>query len=196
VLDPPRTRLEETVLDLAAAAVSADDAVGWVLRACGSRRTTPDRLAAALTQRGRMRWRREVREALDPAHAGVHSLLEYRYLRYVEHAHGLPTGTRQRLIVRGGRRQYADVDYEGYATIVELDGRAAHPESSRQLDARRDNANAADGRVTLRYGWADVSEHACEVAAQVAAALRQRGWRGRLRPCGPGCRADSSPPSR
>jgi hypothetical protein len=189
-LDPPRTRLEETVLDLAAAALSADDAVSWLLQACGSRRTTPGRLAAALGERGRMRWRREVERALDPANSGVHSPLEYRYVRYVERPHGLPAGTRQRLHLDGGsRRQYADVEYDGYATIVELDGRAAHPESSRLTDARRDNANLVDGRVTLRYGWADVSEHGCEVAAQVAATLRQRGWGGRLRSCGPGCRA-------
>ena len=73
--------------------------------------------------------------------------------------------------------------YEDYATLVELDGRAAHPESSRDLDTRRDNANVADGWATLRYGWIEVSEHSCEVATQLARTLRRRGWPGSLRPC-------------
>jgi hypothetical protein len=56
-------------------------------------------------------------------------------------------------------------------------------------DNRRDNAAAADGIFTLRYGWADVTERPCETAREVAAVLGQRGWPGPLRRCGPGCRA-------
>src|ERR1700759_1013362 len=40
VLLPPRTRIEDTVLDLAADAVTADEAFGWVFRAAGQRLTT------------------------------------------------------------------------------------------------------------------------------------------------------------
>jgi hypothetical protein len=39
-LRPPQTRVEETVLDLAGSAASLDEALGWIFRACGSRRTT------------------------------------------------------------------------------------------------------------------------------------------------------------
>src|ERR1700722_15647513 len=45
---PPRTTVEETVLDLAAAAEQLDDAVGWVTRALGRRLTTQAELRAAL----------------------------------------------------------------------------------------------------------------------------------------------------
>ncbi len=90
---PPRTRIEETVLDLAEAAGSLDDALGWVLRGCGSRRTTPDRLAAAMALRARMRWRTELSATLGLAAEGVHSLLEFRYLSRVERPHGLPAGS-------------------------------------------------------------------------------------------------------
>jgi hypothetical protein len=193
MLTPPRTRAEETVLDLAAAASTADDAIAWVLRACAGRRTTADRIVAAMNGRRRLRWRPELSLALDPVNSGVHSLLEFRYVIRVERPHGLPPGRRQQLVMRGTRRQYSDVDYDGYATIVELDGRAAHPESSRLLDTRRDNANVADGQVTLRYGWAEVSERSCEVAAQVASALRQQGWPGKLRRCGSTCRLIADP---
>jgi very-short-patch-repair endonuclease len=80
------------------------------------------------------------------------------------------------------------VAYEEYSTIVELDGRAAHPEAARWMDVRRDNAKIADGRVTLRYGWTEVCESSCEIAAEVARALRRQGWTGTLRRCGSSCR--------
>jgi hypothetical protein len=53
----PRTTVEDTVLDLAAAARSFDDAYGWISTAIGRRRTTPQRLSKALAGRSRMRWR-------------------------------------------------------------------------------------------------------------------------------------------
>jgi hypothetical protein len=92
-------------------------------------------------------------------------------------------------VVRGLGRAYEDVRYRSYGTCVELDGVAAHPGASRWLDARRDNANAADGIITLRYGWADVAYRPCDVAAEVARVLRRRGWTETLRRCGPNCTA-------
>ncbi len=184
---PPRTRIEETVLDLAGAASRLDDALGWVFRGCGSRRTTPERLAAALAQRARMRWRTELSAAFGLAAGGVHSLLEFRYVNRVERPHGLPAPGRQYAVVRGAQRQYQDANYQRYELVVELDGLAAHPAESRWRDVRRDNANTAAGQRTLRYGWADVTERPCFVAAQVADALAVRGWTGTLRRCGPSC---------
>jgi very-short-patch-repair endonuclease len=69
---------------------------------------------------------------------------------------------------------------------VELDGRAAHPGDTRWADIRRDNAAAADGIMTLRYGWLDVTQQPCLVAAQLARLLQQRGYT-EARPCAPGC---------
>jgi hypothetical protein len=46
---PPRTRTEETVLDLSHAAHSFDEALGWVSAACGGRLTTPRRRSTAST---------------------------------------------------------------------------------------------------------------------------------------------------
>jgi very-short-patch-repair endonuclease len=71
--------------------------------------------------------------------------------------------------------------------VVELDGRAAHPEEFRLRDVRRDNANIAVGQVTLRYTWTDVTQRSCAVAAEVSAALSQRGWTGAPRRCGRHC---------
>jgi very-short-patch-repair endonuclease len=188
-LSPPRTRIEETVLDLVVSAATIDDALGWVFRACAGRHTTPVGLATAMCLRRRMRWRPEVSRALGEAATGIHSLLEHRYLMSVERGHRLPPGTRQRVTQRRDSRQYSDVAYEEYGTLIELDGRAAHPESARWRDIRRDRAQVADGQVTLRYNWTEVSTTSCAVAAEIGRTLRRRGWTGALRRCGRHCRA-------
>jgi hypothetical protein len=184
---PPRTMVEETVLDLVNAAPNLDEAFSWIFRACGSRCTTVPKLRTAMQLRPRMRWRAELGTALSLAEAGVHSLLEFRYVGRAERPHGLPAGRRQRPAIRAGRREYRDVGYDPYGVIVELDGQAAHPAAARWDDIGRDNRNAADGYVTLRYGWADVTERPCRTAAQVGEVLRRRGWAGQLRRCGPTC---------
>jgi hypothetical protein len=186
-LRPPQTRVEETVLDLAGGAASLDEALGWIFRACGSRRTTAERIASALARRARMRWRTELTAALGLGADGVHSLLEFRYVNRVERPHELPVATRQVRVTRAGRHQYQDVTYQAYGVVVELDGQVAHPVEFRWRDIRRDNANTVDDQRTLRYGWADVTEEPCRVAAEVGSVLFRRGWDGRLRRCGPAC---------
>src|SRR5215469_30834 len=183
---PPQTRIEETVLDLVDTARTIDDAVGWMTRALGRRLTTQARLRDAVALRPRIRWRRELTELLRPDLAGLMSALERRFQRHVERPHGLPRGTRQAQVRRGDRTEYRDVLYEEFATCVELDGRLAHPSEARWRDIRRDNAVAAGGGVTLRYGWLDVVVQACQTAAEVDRALRRRGCAGG-RPCSPGC---------
>ena len=126
-------------------------------------------------------------DALEDVEQGVRSNLEYRYVRGVERPHGLPRARRQVRVVRSGRVCYLDNLYDEFLVGVELDGLVAHPPGERWRDFRRDNAGAADGIVTLRYGWADVTGRPCEVAGQVAAVLRRSGWPGTARACGPSC---------
>jgi hypothetical protein len=187
VLTPPRTRIEDSVLDLIESCGSMDEAVSLILRASASRRTTPDRILAALQRRARVPRRAGLLQALGAAKDGAHSLLEFRYVNGVERAHGLPPGHRQNPVRRGGRSQYQDLSYDDYALVVELDGRGAHPEWYRWADIRRDNATAATGQVTLRYGWGDVTERPCQTALEIAATLREHGWTGTLRRCGSRC---------
>jgi len=54
---PPRTRVEDTVLDLVGLSDTFDNACGWVTRACGRGLTTQERLRAAMAARSRLRWR-------------------------------------------------------------------------------------------------------------------------------------------
>jgi hypothetical protein len=186
---PPRTRIEDSVLDVVGDMTSLDEAVSLISRAVGRRRTTARLILATLAGRPRMRWRADLIRVLDVTAEGAHSLLEYRYVTRVERPHGLPRGTRQRRVSRGGSRHYQDVSYDEYLVVVELDGLAAHPLESRWRDMRRDNTNTAYGLATLRLGYVDVSGRNCESAAIVGQALQRRGWRGTLRPCGRTCRA-------
>jgi hypothetical protein len=185
---PPRTATEETVLDLAQAAASLDTVVWLVARACQRGLTTPFLLADSLQLRTRARWRGELTQALLDVAEGVHSPLEYRYLHGVERAHGLPRPDRQAEADRHPGRIFRDIHYRRYRVAVELDGKASHPDEQRWQDKRRDNAAAADGIFTLRYGWADVTERPCETAQEIATVLARGGWSGTLRRCGPGCR--------
>jgi hypothetical protein len=186
-LRPPRTLIDETVLDLAQEAASFDDVVALVARACQQGLTTPFLLSETLSQRTRSRWRTEIDLALRDVSDGVHSPLEFRYVHDVERAHGLPDAKRQTVGAARGHLVRRDARY-GYGLVVELDGQASHPDEQRWRDKHRDNAAAADGLATLRYGWADVTERACETAAEIGQVLRLGGWPGPLRTCGPACR--------
>jgi very-short-patch-repair endonuclease len=184
---PPRTRVEETVLDLTQTARNIDGAFGWLCQACGSRLTTPGLLLIAMDRRRKMRWRDILHGALADIGDGAHSVLEVRYVRGVERPHGLPRARRQAAITRADGRIYLDNLVKRYRTCIELDGKAAHPVAERWRDIARDNASAADGLMTLRYSWPDVAQHPCQTAAQIAAVLRRRGWPGQPVPCGRSC---------
>jgi hypothetical protein len=184
---PPRTRTEETTVDLTQTAPCATEAVSWVIQACSRRLTTPELLRSVMVARPRLRWRAALTAVTADAAAGIHSMLEARYVKGVERPHGLPCATRQAPSRVGARTRYLDNLYRECGVAVELDGQAAHPPEARWRDIRRDNASAAAGIVTLRYGWADVTMDPCRVAAEIGHALRQRGWSGHPRPCGPNC---------
>lgn len=140
-----------------------------------------------MTQRSRLRWRSDLATVLSPDLAGLHSALEYRYFRDVEKPHSLPKGKRQARVSRNGLTEYRDVLYEEYAVAVELDGRVAHPGDARWIDIRRDNAAAADGVITLRYGYRELRTSPCLVAVELGEVLRTRGWQGSARPCSRSC---------
>jgi hypothetical protein len=186
----PHTFVEDTILDLVHAAGQFDDVCGWVTRAFGRRLTGAGPLLATMSQRKKLRWRAELEGLVRAAAGGSHSVLEFRYDRDVERAHGLPPAQRQAPFTKpDGRRGFRDRYYEKSGLVIELDGKEGHPDEKRWIDIGRDNLATTVGGSTLRYGWDDVTRKACEVAAQVAESLRARGWRGRLRPCSPGCRA-------
>ena len=178
VLAPPRTRIEDTVLDLIECSRSVDEAYDWICRAIGRRRTTAERIRTALDARPRFRWRRDLELALGDASDGALSLLELRYVRGVERPHGLPAARRQARVRQPTGNRYMDNLYEGYRACVELDGTAAHPEGEQWRDKQRDRWNSVhEGIETIRIGFLDLRDQRsrCETAADIATWLSGRG---------------------
>jgi hypothetical protein len=178
VLTPPRTRVEETVLDLVECARTGDEAYDWICRAIGRRLTTAERLLAALRARRRFRWRHAIELALGYAEGGALSVLELRYVRGVEHPHGIPTAQRQVRVRQATGNRYLDNLYQEHRACVEIDGAAAHPEDEQWRDKNRDRWNSVHERIeTIRIGvpdlWTDQAQ--CETAADVATWLTGRG---------------------
>jgi len=191
VLLPPRTRIEDTVLDLIEGMIAPADRYDLICRAIGSQLTTAARLRLALKRRKRFRDRREAEAALGDAAQGALSNLERWYLRGVERRHKLPAATRQARIKVGGQSIYLDNLYEDYLVCVELDGTAAHPAAEQWRDKRRDRRNLAAGKiVTMRFGYSDLSTDLaqCQAAGEVARVLRDRGPQAGVR-----CRLSGCP---
>src|SRR5215472_10493585 len=72
----PRTRIEDTVLDLVGAAKTFDEAYSWISRALSRDLATAGMLRDALAARSRIRWRAWLTEALADADTGIHFPLE------------------------------------------------------------------------------------------------------------------------
>jgi hypothetical protein len=119
VNEPPRLPVETALLDLADAR-DAGEVVELITIAVQRRLTTVKRLRQCLERRARHPHRALLRDLLCDVAAGAESPIELRYLRDVERPHGLPTGTRQQS--RSGLPYRADVDYDEFDLIVELDG--------------------------------------------------------------------------
>lgn len=180
----PRTRIQDTVLDLVAAAPTFDCGYAWISRSVSRHLVTTAELRSALTARRKIRWRSWLDDALDDARDGIDSSLERRYLLDVERAHGLPKSQHQARRQVNGKAHYRDNWYSAYRVVVEVDGPAYHRNERVQLDKDRDNRNLAlDDVRTFRFGPVAVTEGACSTAAMVAATLQRNGWAGSPHPC-------------
>jgi hypothetical protein len=185
---PPRVRLEDAILQVAADQTSEWQAIGVLTDACGSRRTTPARLLAATDALTRLRRRRFLREVLVDLDSGACSVLEQGYLRLVERPHLLPAAERQVTIRNDRGREYRDVEYRAYLVGLELDGRVYHESASqRDRDLDRDLDAAVAGKAAVRLGWGQVFGRPCLTAERVAALLSANGWIGCASSCGPDC---------
>jgi hypothetical protein len=192
-LAPPRQTIEHALLDVASRKSRLEDAIAVLADGVQAGRTTPERLLRALDERPRLRHRALLREVLGEVKQGVRSVLEHRYLRRVEQAHGLPRGQRQQPLVLAGKRGYPDVEYVGLGVLVQLDGRIGHADSlDKWADLERDLLGVIESILTLRVGWAQVLDP-CRLAAIIGKILHQRGWSGDLHPCGPICTALPAP---
>jgi hypothetical protein len=176
---PPRTSVEQTVIDVAALG-SADDAVAVAALACQRGLTWYRPLGHELARRMRHPHRTVLVDALADIGEGAQSTLEVRFVRDVARPHCLPTGRPQ----RSTRAGVHDVGYDHERVLVELDGLASHGDlRSRVPDTPRDRSGAGRGWLTVRMVWLDVALHACATAVDVGAVLNDRGWTDRVRAC-------------
>lgn len=194
---PPRLRPEHDVLLAIDLAERDEDVVRLLTDAVRSRATTAARIREVVVSRSRLRHRGLVLAVLHDAENGTHSVLEWRYLRDVERAHGLPAATWQRRRRAGGRVEYADAIYERQQVVVEIDGRAGHEGwDAENRDGRRDLDQAAEGWLPVRLRSRQVLRDSCETAGRIAMLLQSRGWTGSLRRCGDHCRTSMDVPVR
>jgi hypothetical protein len=185
---PPRMKIEDAAIDVAAEAPTDFAAFEILAEVCRSRRTTPQRLARTVRSRARLRRRRMLLAMVDDLAAGAGSVLERGYLVRVERRHGLPAPRRQRATRASAGSRYRDVDYPAYGLVVELDGRMFHDSAGgRDRDLERDLDSAVEGRTTIRLSWGQVFDRSCRTAAKVGALLSTLGWAGTPKPCGPAC---------
>jgi len=190
---PPRMKIEEAALDVAAAHPTEFGAIEVLADVCQQRRTTALRMLTVLNGRSRLRRRDWLGDVLRDIAGGTCSVLEHGYLARVERAHGLPAPRRQSP-TRGERGLvYRDVDHGDFDLYIELDGRLFHDTAGqRSKDLDRDLDSAVDGRRTVRLGWGQVFDRPCRTADRVGRLLQQRGWVGVPRACGPECTLTST----
>jgi hypothetical protein len=190
---PPRERVEHAFIDVASKRHRLEGSIAVLADAVQCGATTAKRLVAALGERPRIRHRAMMLAVLADVRVGVRSVLEYRYLTWVERAHGLPRAQRQRSVSVENGSTCRDVDYVDYGVVVELDGRIGHNGAQNQWDdIDRDVSAAMAGEMTVRAGWRQVL-NPCRLARAVATILQARGWSGDIRPCGADCAAFSTP---
>ncbi|MGW4832919.1 hypothetical protein ACWEOG_35370 [Amycolatopsis japonica] len=176
---PPRSKVTDTILDLAAAQRTPHQATNTIVDLLGRTRTSVAAMEACVLVRPPFRYRPAIRYGLALVGGGLMSALEVAYLEKVENEHGLPRGNRQTPIEVDGKTLWEDVTYDdhGAAMTVRLDGRATHAMAGIAFrDRRRDNAAELAGRARLVYGWHDVQDSPCEVAAEVRTILVREGW--------------------
>lgn len=183
-LSPPRVRLEDALLDVAAGARSDRAAVAVLADACGARRTTPARLLEHADRRTRLPRRDRLVAVLGDAASGTCSALEQAYVE-VAGAHGLPEGRRQASHRHGTDQRYRDVLLEELLLCVELDGRLHHGAAlARDDDLERDlDAVAEEDLLTVRLSWGQVVDRGCHTADRLGRILARRGWSGSVSPC-------------
>jgi len=177
--NPPRSKVTDTILDLATTQRTPHQATNTIVDLLGRTRISVAAMEACVLARPPFRFRPAIRYGLALVGGGLMSALEVAYLEEVEDKHGLPRGNRQTPLAVDGKTLWEDVTYDdhGATMTVRLDGRATHATAGIAFrDRRRDNAAELAGRARLVYGWQDVQNSPCEVAAEVRAILIREGW--------------------
>lgn len=147
----PVTRLETALVD-AWPLLTAEQRPAPLIRAVTDRRTTPDRVFAALDGVPQLTDRAAIRVLLGRLASGCHSALEIWGHERVFTGPGMPSFKRQVPVRVDGRTFYLDVWAPEERVNFELDGAAPHgAREQREADLRRDARLARRGIMVVRF---------------------------------------------
>lgn len=136
---------------------------------------TPNELARASNGLARMRHRREFERLLCALRAGAESHLETVSLRSVFHTQEFSGFIRQHRIRAEGRHYQLDMFDPYTRTVVELDGGTHADPRQREYDIARDAALLAQGIVTVRFSYRDITRRPEWCRSVVRRVLASRG---------------------
>jgi hypothetical protein len=180
--EPPRTRIERSLVDAASWAPNQRLALAVLAAGVQQGMARVDRLRAVVDRNERLYRRRLIIEALADIEGGAQALSELDFTRKVVRAFCLPEPERQsaRRDSRG-RRRFLDVVWDRWKIVVEIDG-AQHTEDPLQRwdDMERDIDLQIEGYRVLRFPAWVVRTHPEFVARKILESLQSAGYRRSL----------------
>ena len=173
--DVPCTRPERTAIDLARLR-RREEALAILDASLRSRLVTRASLDAELERHGGSRGVREVRSLLGIASHKAESAMEsILRLRVVDG--GLPVPEPQVIVDEAGCR--VDLGYREFRVALEFASRTHHESwDAVRGDKQRDRRLSRAGWLVLHFTAGEVWNSPEKVVAEIAAALRNRGWDG------------------
>lgn len=178
---PPRTRIQRSILDLASSLPHERLARAVILAGVQQRLVSPRQLAEALRRRGPCQRRALIVESIADAGGRLAASVPEKDFDGIVRRFGLPTPTRQRIVPRVGQRCHLDVAWDGYGVGVEVQG-AHHFEVLRaDADLDRHDEITSMGRRLLMFSSRAIRHEGDAVGQVVTHALRSGGWDGQQR---------------
>ena len=180
-LEPPRTRVPRSLIDLASWCNNDRYARAAVIAAFQQGLVRARQMHEALDRRGLPKRKGIVRESVLDAEGGIQSLPEADFDDLLVVA-GLPRPTRQRKVRAPDGTYFLDADWLGFGVAVEIHGLPHHGIVSWSEDLVRANEVVIDGRRLLIFTSYVVRREQATVVDQLARALRAGGWSGHPKP--------------
>ncbi|MDG4810358.1 DUF559 domain-containing protein [Micromonospora sp. WMMD1120] len=171
------TRLDRTLVDCWPL-LPMGDRPSVLIRAVNDRRTTPQRLVAALHEVPRLPDRWALRRLVARLAAGCRSPLEIWGHDHVFTGPGMPIFARQARVRVGTRTIYLDMFAEAERVNIELDGATSHGDpAEREIDLRRDALLATAGIVVVRFSHRRLIADPAQVRQETLTILASRRQR-------------------
>lgn len=177
VADPPRTRVQRSLVDAAIERGPLTRSRAILLAGCQQRLTTVDRLADALSRRGPCRHRALIRETISDVAGGVESLPE-REFDLLRRRQRLPPPSAQRVLFRPDGKAYLDRCWDSFGVACEIHGLPHMRVGQWDADLLRQNEVTIVGPRLLVFTSFAVRHSSELVVDQLVRMLRRGGYAG------------------